>query len=789
MIVSTTAGSISGAFIAALSCPFELVKIQKQLEYLLQASSISTGDLAVIRPTNELKSTINRTVGAGLPVTPTAIPPVSKDSVPCKLHKRTVYTSTSSWYSAREILKKRGLTGLYNGFCLHLARDAIGTGVYFGGYETTKYTLSKLRNTPAGPGTQFLAGGICGIMCWLVVFPLDLVKSLIQKEILQTRPKYGSTKNCIQDIYRKGGLAGFYKGITVTLIRAFPIHSLNFLVYEQTLFFFFFFTVMEIPRQQFSEKLSEIEKAIKECDVIAIDTELSGLHRPTTSKRLYSLEDRYIEYKEATERFIIIQFGFCAFKWDAPSGRYIAKPFNFNIFPTSIMGNAQPNRVFMTQAQAFDFLVRQTFDFNKWVYQGIPYLTKEEEKTYREQGEKRMNDDMPTIPVDEKEYDFMQDVKRKIEAWINDKKADDGINIAARNSYQRRLIYQEVRNNYGEYTALGMQGFIRVTKLTEKQHEERKKEKVDRFESDCLNAVGFRRVIDLLSESKKMIVGHNMLLDVCHVIGQFVQPLPDTLAEFKEVTRNVFPNLIDTKYMCAVEPKLFEIFGTGTALEQLRFETSKESFSNPRIDMHPQFPRYLTEKAHEAGYDAFMTGAAFLRLASYLDISRNPAKTVGKEELDYEKANDKKVDSEGWEVSGDEEKNNWYENGEDEEVYNYGSTEVELFFKDGSLNPVLEKSINKSVMVRTAYECFDFVSNEVAINQKAAFHVTPKGIPLTSEKAQVMFSKYGKFVLEKCNDVSHFVVFERAPYNFDFAEYESEYTVLPIARYYESINL
>jgi hypothetical protein len=101
--------------------------------------------------------------------------------------------------------------------------------------DTTKYLLSELQNKSAGPGIQFLAGGICGIMCWLVVFPLDLVKSLIQKETLQTKPKYGNTRNCVQDIYKRGGLAGFYRGITVTLIRAFPIHSLNFLVYEQTL--------------------------------------------------------------------------------------------------------------------------------------------------------------------------------------------------------------------------------------------------------------------------------------------------------------------------------------------------------------------------------------------------------------------------------------------------------------------------------------------------------------------------------------------------------------------------
>lgn len=107
--------------------------------------------------------------------------------------------------------------------------------MYFGGYETTKYVLSGNKNTSSGPLTQFLAGGVCGIMCWIVVFPLDLVKTLIQKEILLPNPTYKSAIDCVKDIYKKNGFNGFYRGITVTLMRAFPIHSLNFLVYEQTL--------------------------------------------------------------------------------------------------------------------------------------------------------------------------------------------------------------------------------------------------------------------------------------------------------------------------------------------------------------------------------------------------------------------------------------------------------------------------------------------------------------------------------------------------------------------------
>ncbi|RCI03409.1 hypothetical protein CU098_005896 [Rhizopus stolonifer] len=238
MAISTFAGGISGAFIATLSCPFELVKVQKQLEYLLlQTSSISTGATVIhIQLPNETpKPTIvnKTTVGAGLPIRPTACPPIIVKKKPVEEKK---FTSTSSWHSAREILKKKGVFGLYSGFGLHLTRDTIGTSVYFGGYETTKYILNGNRDaSSAGPLTQFLAGGICGIMCWIVVFPLDLVKTLIQKEILLPTLKYKSAKDCIHDIYSRNGLGGFYKGITVTLIRAFPIHSLNFLVYEQTL--------------------------------------------------------------------------------------------------------------------------------------------------------------------------------------------------------------------------------------------------------------------------------------------------------------------------------------------------------------------------------------------------------------------------------------------------------------------------------------------------------------------------------------------------------------------------
>lgn len=50
---------------------------------------------------------------------------------------------------------------------------------------------------------------------------------------------------------------------------------------------------------------------------------------------------------------------------------------------------------------------------------------------------------------------------------------------------------------------------------------------------------------------KKLIVGHNMFLDVLYSVRQFFAPDMPTLNDFKRVTHKMFPALLDTKYLCA----------------------------------------------------------------------------------------------------------------------------------------------------------------------------------------------------------------------------------------------
>jgi hypothetical protein len=162
--VSTLGGATSGSFIATFSCPLELVKIQQQLQHLLLTSSMATGG-TIVRGSNGAngqKVGIQRTdlahkVGAGLPITAQAarpssspvrpsklpnvvLPPTTSEKLATSVHgkvppivedipKQTTRpangASTSSLSSAREIVRLKGLGGLWSGYSLHLCKFSI----------------------------------------------------------------------------------------------------------------------------------------------------------------------------------------------------------------------------------------------------------------------------------------------------------------------------------------------------------------------------------------------------------------------------------------------------------------------------------------------------------------------------------------------------------------------------------------------------------------------------------------------------------------------------------------
>lgn len=70
-------------------------------------------------------------------------------------------------------------------------REAVGTAVYFATYESINRVFSPTgKRSDASAFVHFWAGGLAGTASWLTVFPVDLVKSRLQKDALAVNAQY-----------------------------------------------------------------------------------------------------------------------------------------------------------------------------------------------------------------------------------------------------------------------------------------------------------------------------------------------------------------------------------------------------------------------------------------------------------------------------------------------------------------------------------------------------------------------------------------------------------------------
>ena len=131
----------------------------------------------------------------------------------------------------KRLYKEGGITQVYRGSAMTLARDGPGFAVYFATYEMLKRWLSPKDET-GNPSKLSLpavcvAGGGAGVAMWLSIFPLDTIKSRIQSE--ESNLSIGAT---IQKVYGRGGVKAFFPGFGPAIARAVPANAATFLGVE-----------------------------------------------------------------------------------------------------------------------------------------------------------------------------------------------------------------------------------------------------------------------------------------------------------------------------------------------------------------------------------------------------------------------------------------------------------------------------------------------------------------------------------------------------------------------------
>lgn len=172
--------------------------------------------------------------------------------VKCRAQISSSPTAASSWGITKEILRSEGIRGLYFGGVVTALRDSIGYGFYFWSYElSTRLMMSRMRER--GSDTKeaakvLLCGGLAGVVTWASIFPLDVIKTRVQTQILTDsarspllgaavvaegaeRRRLGAVE-VARSAYRIEGPGVFFRGLTVCSIRAFIVNAAQWAVYE-----------------------------------------------------------------------------------------------------------------------------------------------------------------------------------------------------------------------------------------------------------------------------------------------------------------------------------------------------------------------------------------------------------------------------------------------------------------------------------------------------------------------------------------------------------------------------
>lgn len=128
---------------------------------------------------------------------------------------------------ARTIIQTSGLIGLFSrGLVPTLWREIPSYGMYF-------YFYAVLMQTPLagslGPAAPLVFGALTGMACWIPVYPIDVVKTLVQNS--DGADKANSIE-IAQKLYQERGIGGFFDGLSPKMLRAAVNHSVTFYVYD-----------------------------------------------------------------------------------------------------------------------------------------------------------------------------------------------------------------------------------------------------------------------------------------------------------------------------------------------------------------------------------------------------------------------------------------------------------------------------------------------------------------------------------------------------------------------------
>ena len=427
---------------------------------------------------------------------------------------------------------------------------------------------------------------------------------------------------------------------------------------------------MEIVSKNYENFEEDILNHIENSDYISFDLEMTGIENDKNNSLIDTPEIRYLKYKHTSEKYSIIQLGLSLFKKrENPNNSneilYECYPYNLYLFPNSKDLKDLSQDKMNLEIKCMLFNRKGNIDFNKWVNEGIYYLNERQyRELYKRITENNINNDnfyTDISHLEQKKFDY--ELAQKTIEDIRQNFLEQGKLYA--NSYiidcmPKFLLYyikQKLPPNlyFQENFKMKRNWCTLITGFKTKEEKEElyandilcqlreleHKKGVKRLFDAIFNKIHYGNIeinkdnfnINKINKRKKILIGHNMSLDLLFIMSKLGDRLPDEYNSFKELIRNDLECIYDTKYLFEEYKNLNQ---NNIILKDIRsvldnmypyLKSTFGQFININIKCKDDFLK--EEKYHSAGFDSFITGASFLyikyamRNTNFLNENKN----------------------------------------------------------------------------------------------------------------------------------------------------------------------
>lgn len=414
---------------------------------------------------------------------------------------------------------------------------------------------------------------------------------------------------------------------------------------------------MQVNKDTFAATLDDFLSLLATCEFYAFDEELTGINVPEITESItFSPAESYESKRRAASRYSLIQVGVCLFHrvegGEAGSARvhYEARPFNFVLFPLhkDDYAQAERSRDVVMSPSAVAFLRRYNMDFQRWVYEGIAVCDAAQEASLQPRIAEVLRPAAPDeaarrstlILLTDKERQWVDEAlaaARELEGRMAAVLGSEGGDVVLLPSHGSRSAKEYLEAHVAAEApsvtvSARRRGQLYSVTLAYHSPEElarRREQEALQRRRTAVDMLGFRLVFKALAESRKPCVGHNCFADLLFLMASLDAPLPPTLPEWKARAAALFPAVFDTRYIaCRTDlfaPGRFPSHYLGGFFDAYGLSSPRVRVTLP-LGFQAYSPMSLAgggggKVAHEAGYDALMTGTLLLNLLAELGTS------------------------------------------------------------------------------------------------------------------------------------------------------------------------